>query len=45
MEQATTTIAQVRHNTAIGGKYPLYLVGVEFEGKLMDDDGNLSQVN
>lgn len=41
MDQAVSTIAEVRHNTAIGGKYPLFLVGVKFEGKLLDADGNL----
>ena len=42
MEQSVTTIAEVRHNTAIGGKYPLFLVGVSFEGKLLDSNGNLN---
>ena len=42
MDQEVTTIAEVRHNTLIGGgKYPLYLVGVKFEGRLLDKDGNL----
>ena len=42
MEQSVSTIAEVRHNTAIGGKYPLFLVGVNFEGRLLDADGNLN---
>jgi len=30
LDYDTTVIAQVRHSTAIGDQYPLYLVGVEF---------------
>lgn len=41
MDLAVSTIAQVRHNTSIGEKYPLYLVGVRFEGHLLGSDGNL----
>lgn len=41
VDEAATTIAEVRHNTSIGEKYPLYLVGVEFQGKLLDELGNL----
>jgi len=44
MDQEVTTIAEVRHNTLIGGgKYPLYLVGVKFEGRLLDEEGNFRQ--
>jgi len=30
MNEHVTAISKVRHNTSIGEKYPLYLVGVEF---------------
>ena len=30
MNEHVTAIARVRHNTSIGEKYPLYLVGIEF---------------
>jgi hypothetical protein len=30
MNEHVTAISQVRHNTSIGEKYPLYLVGIEF---------------
>ena len=38
MDQTASTIAEVVHNTSIGEKYPLFLVGVKFEGKLLDCD-------
>ena len=46
MDQGVTTIAEVRHNTLIGGgRYPLYLVGVKFEGRLLDKDGNFKPLS
>ena len=42
MEQSVTTIAEVMHSTPIGVKYPLFLVGLSFEGKLLDANGDLN---
>lgn len=33
MDESTTVIGQVRHNSSIGHKHPLYLVGIEFLNK------------
>jgi len=34
VDESITTIGQIRHNTSIGQRYPLYLVGIEFLHKL-----------
>jgi len=41
MDQVVTTIGEVVHNTSIGGNYPLYLVGVSFQGRKLDANGKL----
>jgi hypothetical protein len=34
LNQAVTVIGNVRHNTSIGHRYPLFLVGIEFLNEL-----------
>lgn len=42
IEQSVSTIAEVKHNTSIGDRYPLFLVGVNFEGRLLDANGEIN---